>query len=250
MNAIIIEDEAAAAGRLKKMIESVDPSIKVNEVIDNVEDAITWLSNNSAPDLIFMDIKLSDGLCFDIFDEVGIDSPVIFTTAYDDFTLQAFKANGIEYLLKPIKQSELEAAISKFRKFNKHYANVNNSIINSLLQKENKYKSRFLVKTGQKFFVLPASEVSYFYVSNLSTYIMCVNGKKFFFDTSLDSLETVLDPSRFFRANRKCIVNIKAIDSLQTLLGGRLKVFLRPDINEDIIISRKRVQQFKEWLTA
>lgn len=251
MNTIIIEDEVAAAGRLQKMIEALDSSIKIIEVIDNVEDAIIWLSNNSTPDLIFMDIKLSDGLCFEIFDEIEIDCPVIFTTAYEDYTLQAFKANGIEYLLKPIKQSELKDALDKFGRLKEHYVQINRALINSINKEKSKYRSRFLIKSGQKYAVIPADEIAYFYVNNLSTYIMCFNGKKYFFDISLDSIEAELAPEKFFRINRKFLVNIRAIDSMQSLFGGRLKVFLTPHIaNEDIIISRKRIQQFKEWITG
>ncbi|MGE5432633.1 MAG: LytR/AlgR family response regulator transcription factor [Syntrophomonadaceae bacterium] len=253
MKILIIEDEAPASRRLKKLLSELEPAAEIQGCLESVEASVEWLRKNPAPDIIFMDIQLSDGLSFEIFNNVNVDSPVIFTTAYDEYAIQAFKVNSIDYLLKPIDTSSLSASIDKFRKIRDVYsvqyrANEIAELLKSITPASPVYKSRFLIKSGTSMLVIPASEAAYFYVDNKVTYLVGQNGRKHLTDHTLDELEELLDPQHFFRANRKFIVNINAIESAASAFGGKLKLRLSQKTGEEIIVSRERASAFREWL--
>ena len=250
MNILIIEDEQPAAKRLTQLIHAHLSACKVVEVIDSVESAVKWLNNFPAPDLIFLDIQLADGLSFDIFKQVEVQSPIIFTTAYDQYTLKAFKVNSVDYLLKPIDPQEFAKSIDKYQKFFKQQQGFDNSVIKGLLEslQQKEYKQRFLVKTGQQLTYLPTEEAAYFFSEDGLVQARHESGKKYFVDYSLDQLEGVLDPQYFFRINRKVIVKIDAIAKINTWFNSRLKLDLTPDCDFEILVSRERVGDFKRWL--
>ena len=250
MKILIIEDEIPAAKRLRKLIDDQIVSAEVLDVIDSVEGAVQWLNTFKKPDLIFMDIQLSDGLSFDIFSQTEVVSPIIFTTAYDEYAVQAFKVNSIDYLLKPLDPEELNRAILKYK--NLHQSDVSydrvsiQQLINSITQKE--YKNRFLVKTGSQLSYIEAKDIAYFYSDEGLVYALTNVGKRYILDYTLEQLYDLLDPKEFFRINRKIIVKIDAIHRIHTYFNSRLKLELLPRTDLDAIVSRERVGDFKSWL--
>ncbi len=250
MKTLIIEDERPAALRLKKLIKECAPKAEILEVIDSVEDAVKWLNTFEQPDLIFMDIQLADGLSFDIFQQTTIKSPVIFTTAYDQYSLKAFKVNSVDYLLKPIDPEELTKAMKKFEEIFKKPQTYDSSAIQALLNniQSKKYKERFLVKTGQEFSYIPINDIAYFYSEDKIVCAKNVNGKRHILDYTLDQLEECLDPDFHFRINRKYIAKLSSINKINTYFNSRLKLELLPSPNDDVIVSRERVGNFKGWL--
>lgn len=253
MKALIIEDEELAARRLINLISESNNKIEIIEVLDSVESSVKWLEQNEHPDLIFMDIQLSDGLCFEIFKQVELDSSIIFTTAFDEYAIKAFKLNSIDYLLKPINETELEGALIKFEKLRERKQPLLNdreleSLLNSMAKNQTAYKSRFLVKMGQTYIKFSAEDIAYFCVENKFTFIVLKNGKKYLTDHALDDLEKELNPHHFFRVNRQYILSDDCIDDVHTYFSGKLKVHVFPKSNEDIIISRLKAAAFKEWL--
>ncbi len=250
MNILIIEDELPAAKRLTNLIKAEKPEATILEIIDSVEAATAWLKNFPAPDLIFMDIQLADGLSFDIFTHANISSPVIFTTAYDQYTLKAFKVNSVDYLLKPIDPEELQKAFVKFEKFYNAPQNYDKSSIEQLLQSvlKKEYKERFLVKIGQNLTYISVKDIAFFYSEDGCLHAQNISGKRHILDYTLDQLEQVLDPSDYFRINRKFIIKVDSIQKISTWFNSRLKLELRPKPNGDIIVSRERVGDFKQWL--
>lgn len=250
MNILIIEDELPAAKRLSNLVTAEKPGAKILEVIDSVEAASAWLNNFPAPDLIFMDIQLADGLSFDIFTQANIVSPVIFTTAYDQYTLKAFKVNSVDYLLKPIDPEELHSAFRKFDKFFQAPQSYDTGGIEQLLQSmlKKEYKERFLVKIGQNLIYVPITDIAYFYSEDGCLHAQNNSGKRHILDYTLDQLEEVLDPNHFFRINRKFIIKLEAIQKISTWFNSRLKLELRPKVDGDVIVSRERVADFKQWL--
>lgn len=250
MKVLIIEDEIPAAKRLAKLVMQFRPNAQILEVIDSVDGAIKWLNTFEKPDLLFMDIQLSDGLSFDIFNHTEIQSPIIFTTAYDQYTLKAFKVNSVDYLLKPIDPDELEKAFLKFDKIFRQPQSYDTSAIENLLKvmTQKEYKSRFLVKVGQQLTYIPVEDISYFYSDDGLLCAKTINGKRHILDYTLDQLEQVLDPSQFFRINRKIITRINAINKIHTYFNSRLKLELLPKTELEVIVSRDRVGGFKKWL--
>jgi DNA-binding LytR/AlgR family response regulator len=249
MNVLIIENERPASDRLCRLLKKLDGSHAISGIIESVEGAINWFRENKFPDLILMDIQLDDGLCFEIFETVKIDSPVIFTTAYDEYTLKAFKVNSVDYLLKPVQEEQLEAALTKFRKI---YSNaIRQDIDYRQIAKEftNRFKSRFLVKAGGKYKSVPVIEISYFHILERSVFLKDFNGKECGIDYSLDQLVDLIDPEMFFRINRDCVVNINSILSMNIYSSTRLQLVLKNEPqNENFIVSRDRVPDFKKWL--
>ena len=250
MQTIIIEDEQPSARRLKRMLAQLN--ISVETLLHSVEEAIEWLSNNPNPDLIFLDIQLSDGLSFEIFDVISIESAIIFTTAYDEYALKAFKLNSVDYLLKPIDDEELEKAVHKYKQHFKNGGDKGFSL-NDLktalsLQKENSYKTRFTSKVGEHIKVFHVNDIECFYSENKGTYLYTSTNRNYLIDSILENLETQLDPQEFFRVSRKFIVNFKAIDDIITYSSSRLKVKLNTYDDQEIIVSRERVKEFKAWL--
>ncbi|WP_196888225.1 LytR/AlgR family response regulator transcription factor [Aureivirga sp. CE67] len=250
MDIIIIEDEKPAARRLKRLLE--DFGLHTNTMLHSVKESIEWFQANKHPDLIFLDIQLSDGLSFEIFEEVDITSSIIFTTAYDEYALKAFKLNSIDYLLKPIDDDELEVAIEKYKKNNQIAANpqIDLSQIQQLLSNpfEKNYKKRFTVKVGQHLKVIQVSDIECFYSENKSTYIYTNEKRNYLLDIPLEQLESQLEDEVFFRVNRKFFVNINAIKDIVSYTNSRLKLILENYNEEEIIVSREKVKKFKEWL--
>ena len=251
MKILIIEDEKPAAKRLTKLINQFRPDCMILEVLDSVEGAIEWLETFKSPDLIFMDIQLADGLSFEIFNQTEITSPIIFTTAYDEYALQAFKVNSIDYLLKPIDPDDLEKALMQYAKYheNNHPTNDTASIA-QLLQTfaKKEYKERFLIKTGQQLTYLPVENIAYFYSDDGLIFASQKNGKRHNLDYTLDQLTAILNPDDFFRINRKIVIHLQAIQKIHTYFNSRLKLKLIPATELETIVSRDRVSDFKKWL--
>jgi len=249
MNVLIIEDEKYAAERLKLLLVKTKKSICVLDVLETVEDSINWMGNNPWPDLIFMDIQLADGLCFEIFDTVKVSTPIIFTTAFDAFAIKAFKVNSVDYLLKPVELESLVRAIDKFELL--HAAGQwSNEKINHLIdQLVHNYKTRFFVRAGQRFKSIQTSEIDYFFVTGRCTFLKTISGKIYDLDYSLEQLEGLIDPGAFFRINRAYIINIESITEMINYSATRLKIKLRNlEPNTEIFVSRDRLSTFKGWL--
>ena len=251
MRVIIIEDETPAANRLTKLLQNISHEMEVVQRLDSVEASIKYLGNAENIDLIFMDIQLGDGLSFDIFHQTEIKSPVIFTTAFDQYTLKAFKVNSIDYLLKPIDEEELQRAVDKFRHLyhRKSDQGFSEKIL-KLVQEMNtaKYKERLLIKKGQQFGFLKTDDTAYCFADGKLCYAVDFNGNKFLVDSNLSLLEEQLPPNKFYRVNRHLLINIDAVSKVHTWLGGRLKLELQPATQADTVVSRERVNGFKEWL--
>lgn len=250
MNIIIIEDEKPAARLLQRKVEKL--GLQVNTLLHSVEEAIHWFNGNTHPDLIFLDIQLSDGLSFEIFETIDIKSAVIFTTAYDEYALRAFKLNSIDYLLKPIDEDDLETAVNKFK--DRNMAAPNLSLDFEMIKKmlinpiERTYKKRFTIKMGQQLKMITIDEVECFFSENKGTYLHTFDNRDYLLDNTLEQLETELDPAAFYRVSRKFIVSLKAIKEIQLHSNSRLKVILPSYKEEEVIVARERVNDFKEWL--
>lgn len=251
MKVLIIEDEAPAFRRLQKILDEVRPGIEIVEVIDSVEDSVKWLKNHKAPDLIFMDIQLSDGISFEIFDHIKITNPVIFTTAFDEYMLKAFKVNSIDYLLKPIKTEELANSLQKFEAM-KSYFGAESTNINELIQQislnDKQYKSRFLVKKGEKLLSVGVEEIAYFQTRHGVVSLATRSGQKHIIDYTLDELASLLDPKDFFRANRQFLINFSMIKEVHRYHKGKLLIESHQPVDEQVIISEEKSSLFKKWL--
>jgi DNA-binding LytR/AlgR family response regulator len=250
MNILIVENEIPAAERLIRMLKKTDKSIAVMGIVETVEEAINRLQMKPEPDLILMDIQLDDGLCFEIFETINVEIPVIFTTAYDEYTLRAFKVNSVDYLLKPVDENALLSALGKFKKL--HYDEKDpfkkdfRQLINEF---RNQYKSRFLIKIGEKFRSVPAGEISHFYINERSVFLSDLQGRDYGVDYSLEQLQSILDPRKFFRINRECIVNIDSIALMYSYSSSRLQLTIKNmDKNDLFIVSRDKVADFKKWI--
>ena len=250
--ALIIEDEPAAARRLEKMILISDPSIRIIDKLDSVSAAVRWFKTHPAPDLVFLDINLGDGLSFGIFDEIDVQCPVIFTTAYDEYAIKAFKVNSIDYLLKPIRQEELDFSIEKFRKqagYRKDEIQQNfKNMLESLKTPEDKWKKRFVVSFGDKIRAIETDAIAWFMVMEKSTWLVTRENNSYGINYSLEQLEELLDPSKFIRVNRKFIVGFSAITSMYAYSRSRVKLQLQPEPSEEVIVSTDRSSGFKQWL--
>ncbi|PKG51394.1 MULTISPECIES: LytR/AlgR family response regulator transcription factor [Olleya] len=250
MKVIIIEDEKPSARRLKRMLEAID--ITAETMLHSVEESIQWFNNNPHPDVIFLDIQLSDGLSFEIFDQVEVKSAIIFTTAYDEYALQAFKLNSIDYLLKPIDDEDLETAVAKYKtrlpqKTNiaLDFEDIKKLLINPI---DRVYKKRFSVKVGQHLKLVNIDDVECFYSENKGTYLYTTEGRNYLLDTTLEALENELEPDTFFRINRKFFININAIKDIISYTNSRLQIKLNNYNEDEVIVARERVKDFKEWL--
>lgn len=252
MNVLILEDEILSAQRAKTLLQEHDPTICVIETIDSVEDAAEWLSRNPEPDLMLVDIHLSDGLSFDLFKKIQVKSPVIFTTAYDQYAIQAFKMNSIDYLLKPLDKLELGFALGKLNALTQERKNLLSSDIQRIMQtfqaSTKKYKNRFLVKFGDNIQFKNVDEIAYFFADDKITYLVSIEGRRFIIDYKLEQLEDLLDPQFFFRLNRKFVVKIDAVQKIKMVINSRLQVFLKPNFEQDIFVSKDKMSDFKTWL--
>ena len=246
MKIVIIEDEKPAARLLSRKLEKLN--LPVNQMLHSVEESLKWFSENDQPDLIFLDIQLSDGLSFEIFEKIDIKSAVIFTTAYDEYALKAFKLNSIDYLLKPIDTKELEHAISKFRERIEYKKLDLNWVKNMFRSNEKTYKERFSIKVGQQLKIVNTSEIECVFCENKGTYLHTFENRNYPIEIALEHLEAELNSKQFFRVSRKFIINLDAIKEIQIYSNSRLKIILNSYKDEDIIVSRERVADFKNWL--
>ena len=251
MNILILEDEQAAAERLEQILIEVEPSAVVLEILESVRDAVAWFAGNEQPDLILSDIQLADGLSLDIFRQVKSRAPVIFTTAYDAYTLSAFKLNSIDYLLKPIDKDELRAAFAKFRMLHSAGPDVSKKLfdlVQNFASGKANYKSRFLVRQGDRLLTVSADDVAYVRADDKVVFLHTKKGQKHIIDDSLDELEALLDPNVFFRINRTYIAPLASIEKIHSHFNGRLKIGLLNVDDNEIFVSRARATAFKKWL--
>lgn len=244
MKILLIEDELPAARQLTKLLQAQQPGCTILETLDSVEGAVRWLQAFPAPDLIFMDIQIADGLSFDIFRQTDVSAPVIFTTAFDQYAVQAFKVNAIDYLLKPVDPEELQTALERVTQ---RQAPVDVAALMRYFQPAT-YKDRFLVKTGQHMTFLAIDDVAFFRSSDGLTQAFTFGRKKYFIDHTLDELERLIDPRRFFRVSRAVTVRLDAIRKIHPHLNGRLKLETEPAAPDDVFVSRERAGEFKAWL--
>lgn len=250
MDILIVEDEPHAAQRLQMLTTELIPDANILASIDTVKKAVQWLKSNK-PELIFMDIQLADGLSFQIFEQVQIDSPVIFTTAYDEYALRAFKVNSIDYILKPVDKEELNNALQKLRTLSGNrvqQGDILGNIAQALELMQKRYKTRFVVKVGEHLRTIDVETILYFFSQDKTTFCVTDDNRNHILDYTLEQLEDMLDPEMFFRINRKYLVRSSAIKDIISYTNSRLKLVLKGSTDNDIIVARERVQQFKEWL--
>ncbi len=251
MNVLIIEDESVAAEKLESMLTEIDPTIEVLDKLGSIKESTKWLFKNNA-DLIFLDIQLSDGISFSIFDQIAVNTPIIFTTAYDQYAVKAFQLNSISYLLKPIRKTELADALKKYATLKTAFSIDFDTIMAQLQGKSPDYKKRFLVQIGEKIKKIETAEIAYFYVLEKGVYLKTFQGASLPIDFSLDKLELILNPETFFRINRKYIVNMASISNMIAWSRARVKLELKPkaDDETETIVSIDRSADFKKWLNT
>jgi len=251
MNVLIIEDESFAADKLERMLKEVDSSITILAKLGSIKESAKWLFNNTA-DLLFLDIQLSDGISFSIFEQVSINTPVIFTTAYDEYAIKAFQLNSISYLLKPIRKNDLAESLQKYRSLKSAFSIDFELLLANIQGKEPDYKKRFLIQIGDKIRKVEVSEIAYFYVLDKGVYLRTFQGNSYPVEYTLDKLETILNPQVFFRINRKYIVNMESIANMIAYSRSRVKLELKPkaDDEDDTIVSIDRSADFKKWLNS
>lgn len=249
MNTIIIEDENLTAQRLEGMLKKYDPNINILAVLPSVADSVNWLRKNDAPDLVFMDIHLEDDLCFKIFELAPLMSPVIFTTAYDEYMIKAFKVNSIDYLLKPVNLIELIAALDKFKALRERFSKPDfDTLLQYIGQRTPEYKTRFMITVGNKIRSIETADVAYFYSDEKITFLVTRDSQHLPIDFSLDKLTALLDPGQFFRVSRQYLVGFGAISTVLTHFKGKLKIELTPKPRHEVFVSGDRMTDFKEWL--
>ena len=258
MKILIVEDEELAVKKLQKTLASVDDTTEIVGVADSIKSSVEWLQQNPSPDLILMDIELSDGQSFEIFNLIEVKTPVIFTTSYDEFALKAFKVNSVDYLLKPVQKEDLEAALDKFKNMKESFGGtINNtpelsidSIVKELQQKlqPREYRKRFLVKHAQKLVSINCEEISYFYSDGRLNFFKTNDNRKFVVDYTMDELEEMLDPEKYFRISRSFYVSVASIEKIDDYFGNRLILNLNPAVDKEALVSREKVTDFKKWM--
>ncbi|MGG9964199.1 LytR/AlgR family response regulator transcription factor [Ferruginibacter sp. SUN106] len=252
MQILIVEDEELAVKKLQKTLLSVSTSATIAGVTDSIKSTVEWLQENPQPDLILMDIELADGQSFEIFNLTEVKSPVIFTTSYDEYALKAFKVNSVDYLLKPIQKEELQAALTKFQKIKGNSnADINIEVLVKELQQKlqpKEYRKRFLVKHGQKLVSVEIDEIAYFYSDGRLNFFKTQDNKKFVVDYTMDELEDMLEPEKYFRISRSFYVSVNSIDKIDDYFGNRLILQLKPAVDKEALVSREKVTDFKKWM--
>ena len=248
MKVVIVEDENLAVEKLQRLLTNVDPSVEVVKTLESVEESVNWFSNNSDYNLIFMDIQLDDGISFEIFESVKIESPIIFTTAYDEYAVRAFKVNSVDYLLKPVDEEALKLALKKFREIYVKPEDIESKIVQVFQHLSKSFKERFFVKVGVHFQSIPVEEISCFFVEERCTFLKTRTGKNYDLDYSLDQIQKMIDPNQFFRINRNFLVNLKYINHITSYSTSRLKLSIENFNDNDLIVSRDKVSEFKSWL--
>lgn len=258
MKVLIIEDEELAVKKLRKTLASVDATAEVVGVADSIRSSVNWLETNPTPDLILMDIELADGQSFEIFDKTEVKSTVIFTTSYDEYALKAFKVNSVDYLLKPVQKEDLQVALDKYKNLKNIYGGNNNdstplnvdSLVKELQQKlqPKEFRKRFLVKHAQKLVSVEVDEIAYFYSDGRLNFFKTHDNKKYVVDYTMDELEEMLDPEKYFRISRSFYVSVSSIDQIHDYFGNRLMLNLKPVVDKESIVSREKVTDFKKWM--
>lgn len=249
MNVLLLEDETLAAERLQNLLTTLDDSFVFVGHLKSIEAAVQWLTKNPHPDLILADIRLLDGLCFEVFQQVPVTAPVIFTTAYDQYAMKAFEVNSVDYLLKPVQEDKLRKALSKLNVKPVSTPVVDYSeIIRQMQAAQKQYKLRFMVRVGQKILAVPVEKIAYFYSENKLSFVVTQDQKRYPIDQPLDELIDLLDPHIFFRANRQFIITFGSIAEIHTYFKGRIKLQLTPATTEEVIISSERSPEFKKWI--
>jgi len=245
MNVVILEDENRAANHLQRLIAAVAPDMKVISVFETVRDSVEFLKTNPAISLVFSDVQLADGLSFEIFKQVEVPCPIIFTTAYDTYAIEAFNTNGIDYLLKPVEEERLKQAIQKAKKLS---SEMDLHKLANLMAPQKKTKSRFMVKVGEKIRTIPIADILLFYSFEKATYLHTTSNRDYIIDYSLDELQILVDEALFFRINRKYIVSIEACSQMYAWSNSRLKLHIEGIDDAHIVVAREKVQEFKQWL--
>jgi DNA-binding LytR/AlgR family response regulator len=250
MNVLLVENEKPAAEKLQRLLKKTDDSITIVGVTETVEGTVNWLQSNPSPDLILMDIQLDDGICFELFDTIKVETPVIFTTAYNEYALQAFRVNSVDYLLKPVEEEALRQAIDKYRNY---HSSLHGEALKQLLGELNRqYRNRFLIKIGSHFRSVTVKEICFFYILERATFLRTFSGKEYPLEASLDSVQKSLDPEIFYRINRNCILNIDAISDIVSYSSSRLQIKLNEKIASPdesyLVVSREKVSVFKKWI--
>ena len=262
MTVLLLEDEYPAAERLQRLLRQAAPEAQVLAVLDTVAGALNWLDNHPAPDLILSDIQLADGLSLDVFEQTVVRSPVIFTTAYDAYAIRAFKANSVDYLLKPVKLTELTTALTKLREWRTPTAAAPTAVptaatdparrleqlLDALPRPDRQHKTRFLVRHGEQLLPLPAAQAAWFQSRHETTTLAALDGRRFVVDYTLEQLEGLLDPAQFFRLNRQLIAQLPAVQRLHPHFNGKLLVDLQPAPSEEVLVSRDKAGLVKNWL--
>lgn len=251
MDILIIEDEMQAARRLENLLLEIDPSIAVVGRMDSVKNSVSWFKSNPVPHLIFMDIQLGDGLSFEIFEQTKVNAPVIFTTAYDEYALKAFKVNSIDYILKPVDMSELKSALQKYNRLagsNQNTMSIMENISLVVEHLKKKYKERFVLKVGEHLKTVEVKDILYFISQEKATFCVTTDGRSHILDFTLDQLQELVNPEVFFRINRKYLVRSSSIEDIVSFSNSRLKLILKSSKDGEIIVARERVAEFKSWL--
>jgi two-component system LytT family response regulator len=250
MNIIIIEDETPALNRIKKMILEIEPEINILATADSIVSAVQVIESNKNIDLLLMDIELADGQSFEIFNRIEINIPVVFTTAYDEFALKAFKVNSVDYLLKPIEKDDLRNALIKFKTIQNNNFNLVNlkQLLNQVSIPQTTIKERFLVKLGERLISVHSNDIAYFNSKDKLTFLVTKNGNKYVVDYTLDELELLIDNKQFYHVNRQFIASISSIVNIHTYFNGKLKLQFSPPIEEEVIVSREKASDLKTWL--
>ncbi|MCA6074271.1 LytR/AlgR family response regulator transcription factor [Fulvivirga sedimenti] len=251
MKVVILEDEKLAADHLRNLLVSLDAGIEICAVLDSVKSGIIWFLKNEEPDLVFMDIQLGDGLSFEILDAVTLQCPIIFTTAFDEYALRAFKVNSVDYILKPVEKDEIRNALKKMETLTRNSKPPQQERIKSAGQMlSSPFKERFIVKLGEHIHSLETNKILYFYSAHKATFAMYLDANKYLLDYSLDQIMEAVPPDKFFRINRKYIISFDAIEDIVQYSNSRLRIMLRHSSDMDVIVSRERVQEFKSWLDS
>jgi len=252
MKALLIEDEPYAVQQVQSLLAELAPNIKLIAVLDSIQSTVEWFSAHPSPDLVFMDVHLADGSCFEIFTHIKLNAPVVFITAYDQYALEAFRVNGLDYLLKPLKKKDLERSLDRFYGIsakNPGYVDFER-IAREVLQQTGQYQRRLLIRYGQQYTIIDIADVAYFYADSKDTLICTFNRRTYPADQNLEQLQNILPPEEFFRVNRKILVNIKAITSMTSYSRSRIKLHLDPPFEGNIIVSTEKTPGFKNWLTS
>lgn len=249
MQVLIVEDEPLSVERLVSQLKQIDAALEVIGITESISQTTSWLKTNS-PDLIFMDIELADGQSFEIFKSVAVTSPIVFTTSYDEFALQAFQVNSIDYLLKPITKADLSRALNKYKSYFKptQQLDVEKLLLSFKKSAVEAYRNRFLVKWGQKYFSIETADIAYFFLEDRVTFLITKDNAKYIIDYALDELEELLNPAQFNRVTRSFIVNIRAVADIHVYFKGKLKLALNPSTDKEVVISREYASVFKRWM--